>query len=214
MTRRLTPLVIVGAGGHGREALDIVAAVNAVEPTYHVLGFLDDDRQPGSLAALTEHEVLGGIGVLDDLDSAYVVAIGVTAARRKVAERLKDVARGPTTLVHPTATIGGNVRHGCGLIMAAGSRVTSAVTLGEHVHLNVNASVSHDCSIGSFVTVTPGAHLSGNVDVGDGVWFGIGAVATQGVRIAADVTVGAGAVVIDDLPAGCTAVGVPAKPLL
>lgn len=213
MNDRLVPLVVVGAGGHGREAVDIVDAVNAVSPTYRLLGFLDDGREAGSRAEPTEHEVLGGVDALTALDAAYVLAVGLPGVRRSVARQLDGRGRGPVSLIHPTATVGSHVRTGPGLLMAAGSRITHAVTVGEHVHLNVNASVSHDCTLGSFVTITPGAHLSGNVDVGDGVWFGIGAVARQGVRIEDDVTVGAGAVVIDDLPAGCTAVGVPARPM-
>lgn len=213
MTAALTPLVIVGAGGHGREALDIVTAINALEPTYNFLGFLDDGRAPGDFASPTEHTVLGGVGLLSEMDAACVLAIGITRVRRTVAERIAALGARAVSLIHPAATVGSHVTHGVGLVMAAGSRLTHAVDLGEHVHLNVNSSVSHDCSVGSFVTITPGVHVSGNVRVADGVWLGIGTVVTQGVTIAEAVTVGAGAVVIDDLPAGCTAVGVPARPL-
>ena len=37
-------LVIVGAGGHGRETLDIVEAINAVKPTWEFAGFVDDGK--------------------------------------------------------------------------------------------------------------------------------------------------------------------------
>lgn len=213
MTSALIPLVIVGAGGHGREALDIVNAINLVDPTYEMVGFVDDKRAVGEKAEPTQYPVIGGLDVLEEIDACYVLAIGLTDVRRIAAERLKSLGRGPVSLLHPSATMGSQITRGEGLVMAAGARLTHAVDLGDHVHLNVNSTVSHDCSIGSFVTITPGVHLSGNVRVGDGVWLGIGAVATQGVTIGADVTVGAGAVVIDDLPAGCTAVGVPARPL-
>ena len=42
MTGQLTPLVIVGAGGHGRETLDIVEAINEQTHVWHFLGFVDD----------------------------------------------------------------------------------------------------------------------------------------------------------------------------
>ena len=48
--RAMQPVVIVGAGGHGREALDIVLAVNELHPTFHVLGFLDDALEVGARA--------------------------------------------------------------------------------------------------------------------------------------------------------------------
>ncbi len=42
MTGLLTPLVIVGAGGHGRETLDVVEAINEQNHVWHFLGFIDD----------------------------------------------------------------------------------------------------------------------------------------------------------------------------
>lgn len=203
-------LVIIGAGGHGREALDIVHAINAVEPTFDFLGFLDDGRQPGESATPHDAPILGGQELLRELDAAYVPAIGSTAVRRRIVQSLDGFES--VSLIHPLASIGSHVSHGPGLIMAAGARLTHGISVGQHVHLNVNATISHDCTVGDFVTITPGAHLSGSVTLGDGVWVGIGAAVIQGVTVGDDVTVGAGAAVVDDLPAGCTAVGVPARP--
>jgi hypothetical protein len=38
----LTDLVIVGAGGHGRETLDVVEAINDRSQRWRFLGFIDD----------------------------------------------------------------------------------------------------------------------------------------------------------------------------
>ena len=38
----MTPLVIIGAGGFGREVLELVLDINAAAPTFEFLGFLDD----------------------------------------------------------------------------------------------------------------------------------------------------------------------------
>lgn len=204
-------LVIVGAGGHGREALDIVRAINDITPTFEFLGFVDDGVEAGVPAAPHRELVLGGLDELAHLNAAAVVAIGSPSVRRSIVERLGEVDF--PTLVHPLASRGSHVTHEPGLIMAAGARVTHGVTLGAHVHLNVDSSVSHDCVVGDFVTITPGARVSGSVTLGDGVWMGINSCAIQGVNVGAGAIVGAGAAVIDDLPAGCTAVGVPAAPL-
>lgn len=203
-------LVIIGAGGHGREALDIVDAINAVRPTYEFLGFLDDGRHAGEKAAPHDATILGGIDMIGRLDAAFVPAIGATAVRRRIVEKLTGFEA--ADLIHPLASIGSHVSHGPGLVVAAGARLTHGIDVGRHVHVNVNASVSHDCKIGDFVTITPGAHLSGAVTLGNGVWMGLGSSAIQGVTVGDEVTVGAGAAVVDDLPAGCTAVGVPARP--
>lgn len=210
----MRPLVIVGAGGHGREALDIVTAINEVEPTYDFLGFLDDGRSVGEIVAPHKHKILGGADLLQTLQAEYVIAIGDTDTRRTIANAVEPVAASaPTSLIHPLASIGSEVTYGSGLMMAAGARVTHGVTLGAHVHINVNSTISHDCWVGDYVTITPGSHVSGSVRIGDGVWLGIGAVVRQGTIIESGTTVGAGAVVVDDLPAHCTAVGVPARPI-
>ena len=44
MTR---PLVILGTGGRAYDLLDIVEAINAVTPTWEIVGFLDDAKPPG-----------------------------------------------------------------------------------------------------------------------------------------------------------------------
>lgn len=209
MTQRR--LVIVGAGGHGREILDIVDAINAVSPTFDFVGFVDDGRTPGTLATPFDWPILGGIDVVPRLSAVFVPAIGIPEVRQRVVEALAGVET--VDLVHPLASMGSHVSHGPGLVMAAGARLTHNVRLGRHVHLNVNATVSHDCQVGDYVTVTPGAHVSGNVRLADRVWMGLGSSVIQGVSIGEDVVVGAGAAVVYDLPAGCTAAGVPAHPL-
>lgn len=204
-------LVIIGAGGHGREALDIVDAINAVEPTFEFLGFLDDGREAGELAEPHEARILGPVSMAHDLDALYVAAVGSPAGRRAIVELLGDIPA--ATLIHPAATVGSHCDLGPGLVMAAGSRVTHGVTMGSHVHINVNATISHDCRIGDYVTITPGSHISGGVALGSDVWVGIGATINQMVTVGDGVVLGAGSAVLADIAGGNTVVGVPAEPL-
>jgi sugar O-acyltransferase (sialic acid O-acetyltransferase NeuD family) len=157
--------------------------------------------------------LLGDSEALQSLEVSYVVAIGSGFARRSVAERLTGAARGPATLLHPSATIGGDNQVGLGSILAAGSRVTTNITLGPHVHLHVNSTVGHDSTLGEYVSVFPGATLSGNVTIGAGATIGTGANVLPGVTIGEGAFVGAGAVVTRDVEPGHTVVGSPAKPI-
>lgn len=209
----MRPLVIIGTGGHGREALDIVDAVNRVDPTYDFLGFLDDRDANDAFLACRGAVRLGSPAQLQRLEAEYVVGIGSTAARRRLDALGRELGRTAAVLVHPAATVGSDVSIGPGVLLAAGARVTTHVTLGRHVHLNLNASISHDCAVGDYVTLSPGCAVSGNVVLEEGSYLGTGAVALPGVRVGAGTYVGAGAVVVDDLPAGVTAVGVPARPI-
>lgn len=51
------------------------------------------------------------------------------------------------------------------------------------------------------------------VHLGDGCDIGVGAIVMPGVTVGKGAQVGAGAVATNDVPAGATVVGVPAKPL-
>ena len=61
------------------------------------------------------------------------------------------------------------------------------------------------------MTLYPSVNVSGNVKISYGVEIGVGSQIIEKKKIGENTILGAGAVVIDDIPANCTAVGVPAK---
>jgi sugar O-acyltransferase (sialic acid O-acetyltransferase NeuD family) len=206
-------LVIVGAGGHGRELLDVVQAVNDERPTWRFLGFLDDGPCDAARLARRAASLLGPVSFLTEIDADYVIGVGDSEARRRIATTGDASGRAAAVLVHPAATVGGDVELSPGAVLCAGARVTTNVRLGRHAHLNVNAVVSHDGRVGDFVTLSPGALVNGTVVLEDDVMLGTAAVVTPGRTIGARTWVGAGAVVVDDLPANVVATGVPARVL-
>ncbi|GIE78715.1 acetyltransferase [Actinoplanes philippinensis] len=208
------PLVIVGCGGHGREILGIVAAVNAsTGDPWKVLGFLDDAPAGPNLSALDRLGTawLGPVEMVAELDAYLVIGIGDPRIRAAVAARLDPVGRPAATLVHPAATVGPDNRLAEGVVMFAGARVTTNVTLGRHVHLNQNATVGHDAVLADFVQVNPLAAVSGNCVLGRAALVGTTASVLQGRSVGAGATVGAGACVVRDVAAGRVVKGVPAR---
>ena len=204
-------LVILGAGGHGRETLDIVEAINVASPTWNFRGFVDDGDVVADRLERRKAEVIGGTAAMEDLDAAYVVGIGSSSVRAELDAQLSGWGREAVTLVHPLASIASDNRIGDGVLVAAGARVTTNVTLGRHVHLNVNVVVSHDCVVGDHSTLSPGVHLNGEVRLGERVFLGTGAIVTPGISIGDDALIGAGAVVVQDVPDGVTVTGVPGR---
>jgi len=210
MSADIHPIVIVGAGGHGREVLQLIAQINRHAPSWQVLGFLDDapSLHGGTVAGLP---VLGGTGVLDSLPPETHVALGVGSPRikRAIVSRLGD--RPLPVLVHPSVIVGERLSLGAGTQLHAGCILTCDIRIGRAVTVNRRCDISHDDVIDDFVTLAPSVSLAGNVHIGHGADIGIAACCIPGVHVGEDSVVGAGAVVISDIPASATAVGVPAR---
>jgi len=204
-------LVIIGAGGHGAEV-----AAYAHDLGLTLLGVLDDGKVAGAWHC---SRILGGLSVLPDLvrehgEIRYITAFGNNELRQRVVgqvEALQLPALRAASLHHRSSWTGVDVSVGEGTLLAPGSLVTTRARIGRHCILNVKASVAHDCDVGDFCNLNPGATLCGAVHLGPNCSIGAGATVIEKVKIGAGTIVGAGAVVIRDLPAGVTAVGVPAR---
>jgi sugar O-acyltransferase (sialic acid O-acetyltransferase NeuD family) len=210
----MTPLVIIGTGGHGRETHDIVQAINARTPTFDFVGFIDERHDNEALVVARGARIVGSLATVCERDrnTRYVIGIGSGDTRRSIDRQLTEWGFEAAVLVHPDTTIGEGVTFGAGAVIAAGVRITTNVTLGRHAHVNVNASVSHDCRLADYVTISPGVTVSGTVSIGEGTLMGAGSTVIQNLSIGAWATVGAGAVVVTDLDPAVTAVGIPARP--
>jgi hypothetical protein len=210
-------LVVVGAGGFGREVLDVVDAINAVaaEPVWQVAGVVDDAPSAENLARLARRGV-AHLGAVEEYlataaPASYVVGVGSPPARRQLAERFEAAGHAAATLMHPSATQGFDVEIGAGSVVCAGVRLTTNVRIGRHVHLNLNATVGHDAVLGDYVSANPIASISGDVTIDDEVLIGVGGVILNGLRLGRGSTVGGSACVVRDVPPGVVVKGVPAR---
>lgn len=212
-TRNDRSVVVIGAGGHGREVLDVIEALVAAGDGYRVVGFIDDAPRHRDRIDARGVALLGGFEDRRVEGSCFVVGVGSAAGRRALVARAEGRGLVPLSLCHPSAVRGSVNTEGDGLIVFPLVSYTTNITFGRHVHLNRNATIGHDCVVGDFVTVNPGAQISGEVRLGNDVTIGTGASIIQGVEIGAGTTVGAGSVVTRDLPPGVVAIGAPARPV-
>ncbi|MEQ1788798.1 MAG: acetyltransferase, partial [Acidimicrobiales bacterium] len=78
------PFVVVGAGGHAREVLDVADAIAAAGGRAEVLGVVTETRADTDLLAARGVAVLGGLDVVREGRLPYVIAIGAPAVRRRI----------------------------------------------------------------------------------------------------------------------------------
>ena len=209
----MNSVVIIGAGGFGREVLEIFKDHNRVSKTWNILGFIDENKE-------LHGKMVNGYPVLGDLDwlgkhnssdLGCVCAIGACETRRRVVEKLEEVGINFCNAIHPSVIMSEFVELGQDVIICAGSILTVNISIGNHVHIDTNCTVAHDAVIGDYCRLNPGVRINGENHLGEGVYVGTGGTFIQKVSVGNWATIGAGAVVIDDIPERVVAVGVPAK---
>ncbi|HAT4328042.1 acetyltransferase [Clostridium perfringens] len=204
-------LVIVGAGGFGREVAWLVEQINEVSKEWNLIGFIDENKEMHE-TLINGYKVLGGIDWLKDKDIYYVCAIGNSKIRKDIVERINKFKLKAATIIHPSVLINKKyVEVGEGCIICASSILTVNIKLGKHVILNLDCTVGHDAILKDFVTVYPSVNISGNCIIDKCVELGTGTQIIQGKIIGENTIIGAGSVVIKNIEKNRTAVGIPAK---
>ncbi len=206
----MEPIVIIGAGGFGREVHAIIEDINRVAPTWNLLGFADDN-----LSSLDSFERFAPVGwSLDELPVAdcqnYVCAVAAPTTRKAILDRLGGEGLTWPTVIHPTADVGPGSVIGAGSVLCRNSVVTVDATVGNQVHVNLAATVGHDATLGDFCTLSCQVDICGAATIGEGVFLGSHASVMPKAKVGEWARVGAGSVVLRTIRAGTTVFGVPA----
>jgi sugar O-acyltransferase (sialic acid O-acetyltransferase NeuD family) len=207
-------LLLIGAGGFARETAEAVRAVNAAQPTWELLGFLDDDlERRGEL--VDGLPVLGSIdAVHDHPDAQVVICTGRPTnyvSRPRIAERLGLEDTRYATVIHPTATMGSTCRIGVGSVLLAHVDLTADVAIGCHVAVMPQVVLTHDARVEDYATLGSGVLVGGGSRIAQGAYIGAGACIREGLTIGDRAMIGMSAVVTCDVPAERLWYGAPAR---
>jgi sugar O-acyltransferase (sialic acid O-acetyltransferase NeuD family) len=206
-------VVIIGAGGFGREVLDVMDACNQAGEAYDALGFIIDPQygEPGTI--INDKPVLGGFDWLErHAGEVYVTCgVGPSHQRYQLVQRAAALNCRFFNLIHPSAILTRWISMGEGVIITAGCILTNQIKIGNHVHINLDCTVGHDVSIQDYVTLAPGVHVSGKITLGTGCYVGTGTNFVEKINVGEWSIIGAGSTVTANVPANTTVVGVPGR---
>lgn len=205
------PVILLGTGGHARVLIDTlrlcsVEIIGATNPVQSLRG-----------------QEIFGIKVLGPDDELYnysagkvklVNAIGSVAlpiSRRQLFAKWKNRGYVFADVIHPSAIIATESTIGEGAQVMAGVVIQPGVCLGDNVLINTKTSIDHDSIIGNHSHLAPGVTVSGKVIMDEEVHVGAGATVIQCIQIGKGSLIGAGSLVLENIPAGVTAFGCPAK---
>jgi len=211
-------IAIYGASGFGREVAWLAEACSAKDLPLSVVCFIDDDTSKHGKCH-NDIPVMGLEEARKRHPEAFVVSgVGGPSVRARLMDKAATAGFSFRTLIHPRVEMSRWIRIGEGTVICAGNILTTNITLGRHVQINLDCTIGHDVFMDDYATLAPGVHVSGCVHIGKRAYIGTGAVIINGsqdnpLTVGEDAIVGAGACVIKSIPSGQTWGGVPAKQL-
>jgi len=205
MTKKGCELVILGAGGHAKVAIEIAQAMG-----YRSIYIFDDNANAHPPLGFTiqgsSAQALAFSG-----NAEFFVAIGNNEIRTALLKALTEHNKTIATLIHPSAVVSPSAKVARGSMVVALAAINADVQIGRGCIINTAATIDHDCVLEESVHIAPGVNMCGAVRVGKQTLVGVGSAILPQVKVGEYCVIGAGATVCSDVPNGKTVIGSPAK---
>ena len=203
-------LIIVGAGGFGRELIQWINDINRVNPIWNVIGFLDDTDDPLA-GKKCPYSVIGTIKDWEiKKNQYYAIAIANPKNKETVVNYLEQLGAEFVSIIHPSAKIADNALLGKGLIVYPDAKIGPDTRIGNYVTL-LSSSIGHDAIVGDYTTISSCCDITGGVKLGKRAFLASHSTIVPKLIIGDDAYVGAGSVVLKNIKPGVKVFGNPAK---
>lgn len=204
-------LIIIGAGGCGREVLQWAKDINKIEHRWHIKGFIDDNMAALKGMKCTE-VILSRIDEYEiEAEDEFVCCIGNSSVRKSIMENLKSKGAVFTTLIHPTAVLADSCILGEGVIIYPFALISDNAVIGDGGIINMYSSVAHDSKLGTYCTISAHCDITGMCTLGNNVFMGTTSNIVPGTKVGDDVYICAGSTVMTRVKSGRKVFGNPAK---
>lgn len=196
-------IIIVGAGGFGREVAWVIERVNQLRPQWEIAGFSDDDLSKAAQVTLIA-PFLGCIAevVEQPQGCCYICAIGSNQSRKRLMAQFATAGWEAVTIIDPSAVVASGVEIDAGSYVGVHSVISTGSQLGCGCIVNHNVTVGHDVIVGPYAQICPGVRVSGGCAIGEGALLGSNSCTIPGKKMGAWSTLGAGGVLLTDLEEG------------
>ncbi len=204
-------LIIIGAGGMGRQVLSFAKSCNGYGKEYDIKGFLDDN--PHAMEGFPGYPpVLGSVeGYKVEADDVFFNSIGDIQSKKRCIQIILDKGGDFLTLIHPTAQVSPDTKIGKGCMLSSYVGIGVETTIGDFCLLQSKCTIGHDVHVGDFSRIDCNVVLIAGVNVGKDVCIHTSAVVNNDVELGDGCTVGAMSFVIKNVKPGQTVFGNPAR---
>lgn len=201
-------MILIGSGAQGRVTLDILE-----DSGFKVIGFLDDkDSLQGT--EISKKKIIGKTNnamKLSESNYKFIICIGNNRVRKEVSGKIGIKKSSYGNAIHASSVILKSASMDYGNMIFANTYIGSNTQIRNHTIINNGCIVEHDSVLEDFVSIGPGCCMAGRVTIHEGAFISAGVTVGPRVTIGANSIIGAGSVVLEDIPEGVLAYGVPAK---
>src|SRR5690242_8693539 len=168
---------IVFIGAANPETIRMAHALQRVEPSFTIRGFIDNDKSKHG-SDFYGYPVLGGIERTAELAAEGVrfvnLITGSTIARYEVT--LEMVRRGAvlTNFIHPNVDLT-MTQWGLGNYVQESVITQANVEVGDNSSIHIGTMVGHESRIGNSVFIAHAVSISGSCVIDDGAFIGTNA---------------------------------------
>ena len=207
-------LIIIGAGGMGRQVYLFAQSCEGYLKDYSIKGFLDDNTH--AMDGYDEYPpVLGTVdGYQIEPDDVFFNSIGDINSKKKCINTILDKGGEFITLIHPTSGISKGAKIGKGCMIASKAGIGTETEIGDFCLIQDNAIIGHDVHVGNFCRIDCNVVLIAGVKLDDGVCIHTSSVINHNVHIGENAMVGALSFVIRHVKPGTSVQGNPAKRII
>ena len=204
-------LYLCGAGN--AEGVRLALRVNEKEHRWEKIVILDDDINKIGKNILGV-EIVGPFDHLTQVDKTNEQVVNLvartTTKRYNAAEKIKKYGLPFISLIDPNVDTWG-VEYSGDVTIYQNVTFSAGAFIDEGSVVFTGAVVGHGCKVGKCCVIAPGAVLNARVELEDGVYMGTNASILPDLKVGAWATIGINSAIVQNVPEGATAMGVPAE---